>query len=362
MITNTPANRKKPTVEKSTIWHPGDDDRKYSHHAAICRFHNALYAAWSSGVTDEDMPGQCVMYSCSDDGVSWGKAKYLFEPMGKGVLTCGGFFNSGIFGATEKLVAYAGYYEYISGTFTPCTEHTATTLLCRTSEDGQHWSEVIDLKLPFVPNTAPQVMPDGGLLMCGNISFAVSDRNDGVSGWRMIALPPYGDNLKYDDSCSICEMKQFREDGMFLCEASVFEKSGKLTALLRSAGKYLYSCESTNGGRTWTYPQETRFTDSNSKVFCGTLPDGRAFVISDPDSEYCRLPLVLALSEDGENFCEQYVLAYQIVPMRYPEKYKGGYYAYPCAFIDDGVMRIICSVNKEDIICLSVALSELTGQ
>ena len=354
MINNRFSERKKAKCTRSFVWRPEDNSNKYSHHPSIKFFDGMYYASWSSGEIGEDEPNQCIMYSTSTDLVTWSKPKILFEPIEKGVFT-----NVGFWVDENRLIAYGGYYEYANNVLAVGENHINTTLFYKTTNDGEAWTEKIDLKLPIVPNFPPKLTKTNKLMMCGNISVALSNKTDGISDWYLIPFPPYENKFKFDDSAAITYLKEEREDKVFLCEIGVYEHGEKLIALLRSDTDCLFACESNNNGETWSYPQKTEFTDYHSKFCCGTLNDGRNYVVSNPDSVYCRLPLVLSLSKDGESFDEQYVLADEMIPMRYPSKYKGGYYAYPSCEYIDGKLIVICSVNKEDILVITVNESEL---
>lgn len=354
MINNRTLDRNKLNCLKSFVCRADDESNKYAHHPSIKSFNGKYYASWSSGVIGEDEPCQCIMYAVSDDLLNWSKPKCLFDPIPNGVLT-----NCGFWVDDDRLIAYAGYYEYIDNVLAVGENHINTTLFYKTSNDGETWSEMIDLKLPIVPNFPPKLTKTNKLMMCGNISVALTESHDGLSGWRIVPLPPYEKSFTFDDSAAITYLKEEREDKVFLCEIGAYEYGEKLIALLRSDTDCLFACESNNNGETWSYPQKTEFTDYHSKFCCGTLNDGRNYVVSNPDSVYCRLPLVLSLAKDGENFDEQYVLADEMIPMRYPSKYKGGYYAYPSCEYVDGKLIVICSVNKEDILIISVNENEL---
>lgn len=354
MINNRTLVRNKLNCLKSFVWRADDESNKYAHHPSIKSFNGKYFASWSSGEIGEDEPNQCVLYSTSNDLITWSEPKCLFEPKRNGVYT-----NCGFWVDDDRLIAYAGYYEYIDNVLAVGENHQNTTLFCKMSKNGETWTEMIDLMLPMVPNHQPMRLNNGALLMCGNISVALTESHDGISGWQLVPFPPYENKFTFDDSAAITYLKEEREDKVFLCEIGVYEYENKLIALMRSDTDCLFACESNNNGETWSYPQKTEFTDYHSKFCCGTLNDGRNYVISNPDSEFCRLPLVLSLAKDGENFNEQYVIADEVIPMRYPSKYKGGYYAYPSCEYVNGKLIVICSVNKEDVLVISIDENEL---
>ena len=147
-----------------------------------------------------------------------------------------------------------------------------------------------------------------------------------------------------------------------LTESSFIVKDGVVYMFSRSGGN-LWVSFSSDWGRTWSLPYQTNFTDASSKFMCGQLPDGRYYFVSNPGpntSEGNRLPLTIAISSDGINWSEQYILGDTPRVQRMEGMYKGGHYAYPNCFIgDDGYFYVIYSVHKEDIEVVRFKLQEL---
>ncbi len=357
MINNKSDKNRRFLDTETTVLYAADADRgwSYCHHASLGFYNNCFYAMWSNGRTDEDDIGQRVLYSVSRDGRTWSDPRVLFEPSGENaVLTAAGFFNS-----PAGLVAYAGTYSYkteniAGGHYVEIgREHTDTSLLCRVMRGGV-WSPVIDTHLPVVPNHGPQCLSSGRLILCGNFAYPVSDCSDGINGWKMRGLEPYAYPGVFDDSAGFICQSGLRRDKKFLCEGSFIETApGVIHMLLRSGEGILYQTVSTDEGENWNEPQATAFTDCGAKFHCGRLPDGRYYIVGNPDRGSNRNPLVLSLSENGEDFDEAFVICNKPRPIRIPGKYKGGIYGYPHSLLHGGKMYVICSVNKEDIYLFS---------
>jgi len=66
-------------IERRIIYIPGNT-WLYNHHAAIIKFKGKLIATWSSGLIDEDSPGQRVVFSVSNDFVHWSAPAIVAEP------------------------------------------------------------------------------------------------------------------------------------------------------------------------------------------------------------------------------------------------------------------------------------------
>ncbi len=351
-------------VNKTMIYVANEETGTYSHHASLTCFRGKFYAMWSNGRINEDDNGQRVLMASSEDGVHFGTPTPLFDSMeGNAVLTAAGFYlrEDGV------LNAYAGLYYY------PEAErpkgdmsHIGTTLLVKTSADGESWSEASDLHIPIIPNQGPHRICGGRLMIAGNITFPWTDSPDGIRGWTVTGVPPCPIEGLQDDSEGFHIHAEKRGDGLHLCEGSFFEKDGEILMLLRDAGKkenpnkrYLALSRSLDGGKTYLPLEETEFTDNNSKFYCMKLSDGRYAVISNPDPRGPRCPLSITISTDGENFTRRYDIAAEKLERRFEGMYKGGVYGYPHAIEVDGRIYVICSINKEDVVFFSFALNEL---
>lgn len=363
MITNHSPNRvRRPlNTELFRIYHPEEGDWSYSHHASVCHFQGKMYAMWSNGRIHEDDIGQRVLYSISENGSDWSEPRVLFPSQpGYGVLTASGFHVCG-----DTLAAYAGLYVYDPSNISDGhvselgAKHVHTALFRIESKDGWNWSEPEDLHIPLVPNHGPQKTKSGRLIISGNILFPYTDDPYGKTGWKLSATPPFPWEPLYDDSEGFIRRANAygRE---WLCEGSFYQtKDGVLHMLQRSLKRVLFVSESADDGATWSESAPTEFTDCCSKFHCGTLPDGRTYIVSNPDAASPRCPLVLSLSRDGQNFDREYIIDDRFIARRIEGHAKGGIYGYPHTAIVGNDMYAICSVNKEDIHVYRFSLDEL---
>ena len=367
MITNQNARqtRKNVPVESSVLFSARPGGWSYSHHASICTFKGRFYAVWSNGRIHEDDCGQRVLISSSADARIWSHPTPLFDSvMGRyneEVLTAAGFHIDG-----ENLVAYAGCYEYgpeniENGHYiTINTAHRNTRLLAKSTRDGAIWSNPIELGVPIIPNHGPQALNNGRLMIAGGIMFPYTDCADGLTGWKTGGIYPsdWAGVFADSEAIKLCQKREGRD--VFLCEGAFYQtEDDVIHMLLRSDKSKLWVTESRDNGATWSKPEATGFSNCDTKFHAGRLPDGRCYVVGNPDPGSDRCPLVVTTSGDGENFDREFVIAGERTKMRVPGLHKNGIYGYPHSLVHNGRLYIICSIHKEDIVVYSCATDDL---
>ncbi len=345
---------KKLSVERSMIYEPAGS-WMYSHHPYIVFFKQKFIATWSNGLTDEDKPGQRVVFSISKDFKNWSAPKPLASPSvykkdTLNILTAAGFHQY-----KNTLVAYFGEYS---------PHRTNTRLWAKTSADGIHWSNAIDMDIPVNANLGPQAIANGRLIMPGNFTFSYTDDKKGLSGWKMRSF--YADSLYKEDNPSTFYAPAEKNGLPPLCESSFYQTNdGLIHALLRVTGKgwkgKLWLTESADNGESWSLPVVTSFTDNDSKFHFGRLPDKRFYYVGIPDTlhHYDRLPLVISISADGKAFDKHYIIADEIYLLKKEGLYKGGQYGYPYTIIQNGYMYVIISRQKEAVEVIRFTLDQL---
>jgi BNR repeat protein len=343
------------SIERSMIYVP-EKDWLYAHHASITHFKNIFIAFWSNGMMDEDAPGQRVVFSTSTDFVHWSAPAIVASPAvykadTLNVLTAAGFHQY-----HDTLVAYYGEYS---------PHRTNTHLWAKTTTDGEHWSDAIDMHVPVNPNHGPQAIANGRLIISGNFSFPYTDDPSGLSGWTMSSF--YDSSLYKEDNPATFYAPAEKMHLPPLCEGSFFQtNNGLIYMLLRVTGKgwkgRLWMTVSKDNGADWSLPAETSFTDNDSKFHFGKLPDGRFYYVGIPDTlhHYARTPLVLAVSADGRFFNKQYIIADgNPYILKSEGLWKGGQYGYPHSLIYNGYVYVIISRQKEAIEVLRFRLDGL---
>jgi hypothetical protein len=349
----TGAGVPKLNIERSMIYSP-DKEWLYNHHASIIHFKDRFVAIWSNGMIDEDSPGQRVVYATSKDFKHWSPLKVLASP-GKINDTLTVLTAAGLYQYKGTLVAYYGDYD----------KHRQNThLWAKTSTDGEHWSEPLDMHLPVVPNHGPEVTNSGRVIISGNFTFPYTDDPRGLSGWKLSSF--YPDSLYKQDNPAMFYAPAAKSGFPPLCEGSFFQTDDNiLHMLLRVTGKgwkgHLWLTESKDNGGSWSQPAEAPFSDNDSKFHFGRLPDKRFYYVGIPDTlhHYDRNPLVLSLSGDGKSYDKNYIIANELYHLKKEGLWKGGQYGYPHTIIYDGYMYVIISRQKEAIETLRFSLKQL---
>lgn len=353
----------RPPIERTTVFR-ATEQAQYAHHPCLCRFRGQYIALFSCGSVHEDDAGQRAVIAYSSDFVTWSKpVKLEITDNPQSVDTaCGLFVSDG------RLYVYVGTYTYDKahtqeggGRVFEDKGHEGTALYVLESDDGVHFSRPRFTGLHMIPNMPPKRMRDGRVVLCGNFLMPVNDDfSRDPDGWAVRGLT---DKLQVDDSESFYAASELLGLDTVVCECDLFERQdGTYVSLFRSQKKeafgWLY-CSESNDLRHWSLPRRTAFTNDTSKFCVGRLRDGRFFYAGNAAVGGGRNPLVLSLSDDGENFTRHYLLGDEKPAIRFRGFAKFGAYGYPYAFEEDGWLYVIYSVNKEDIAACRTAVSEL---
>ncbi len=118
---------------------------------------------------------------------------------------------------------------------------------------------------------------------------------------------------------------------------------------------------SSDGGSTWSNMTEQPDFPYNTGESFGTFPDGRNWYLGTPMAYSQRSPLVFAVSSDGWNFTELYIVRDEMFEQKYPWPYKGSRVGYqnPHAVIEGQVLFIVYSVCRDRIELSRVDISSL---
>jgi hypothetical protein len=333
------------TFRHASVWRGSREQGNFQHHQQIGKFQGRYYVAWSNGLLDEEGLGQQVLVAHSADGLQWS------DPQPAVARSQGGdglVYNSvGLLATDKELFLYCWTYAAIRDANAPRgrrMEPGTNRIDLYASSDGKQWT----LRTPKLLHPgrdhgpmmeAPRRMREGVLLCGGSQNGPVVFRwpgGDPTHAPEVIRVPPSKISFPYG-------------------EATWYQTAdGLIVMFWRDEAKslQLYVNTSTDGGLTWTPPILSDIPNSMQRVYAGTLPDGRHYLINDANPRLLdRRQLTIALSKDGRTFDSIYMLVDDPVRQRFPGGAKVNGWQYPCALVDGSKMLVAYSVNKEDIEC-----------
>ncbi len=359
-ITNKNAVNMGKLESQVTVVQPFSPKHAFSHHGGITLYKGKIYAMWSSGEVDEDGCGQRVMWSYTDGFSDWKKEMPLSDTqMGEHSLTVK--FAQGFFSTPDRLYAYFLVSEYkpelLLGENVRPRDVKADTpawlynkrFCCYLLEDGVSWSEPVEAGFGgFNHSCEPMLNGRYGFAMGTGVRYT-----DKIEKGKVPELIS-----SYVNNESILDAKT--KGAVEMCEASFYFTDDGIMHLLMRSGEYrLWHAESYDNGTTFTDVYPTNFSDDLAKFQFGRLPDGRFFYVGNSVAGQRRLPLMLAISEDGYNFDKEYIIRDEPVELKQEGLYKGGHYGYPECAILDGYMYIIYSKQKEEMEITRFSLDQL---
>lgn len=324
-------------AETVVVFAPGAKTDHFSHGVVMTSFKEILYCMWQSSAATEDTDDTWVAYARStDDGKTWSSPMKLAS-VSVGYCSSGGWWVNG-----DTLVAYINVWS---------AKSTGKNTSFKTSVDGLNWSDLQTVKmadgsdLSGIFEQDPHRLPSGRILSAAHFTPGLklcpiyTDDPSGVRGWKK-GVFPYQDNGA-----------QSRE-----MEPSFFLKPGGDTVVMvmrdnKQPVTYRKMASiSTDQGATWTDAVVTNVLDSKAKQSAGNLPDGTAFLASNPTGWSLRVPLALLLSADGNCFDHGYLLrgADDLPAKRYTANSSKGY-SYPKSMMDGDWLYVAYAVNKEDV-------------
>jgi hypothetical protein len=332
-----------------TVFAATEGSDHYCNGAALVAFRGRLYAQWQSSARDEDSQDTSVAYSSSADGEVWSAPRVL-APAGNGgaMRSSGGWWTDG-----TTLVAFVNVWPtgFASGMggFTEC----------RTSADGETWSEprpVLGRDGQPVRGVIEQdVHAYNGRL---HVAFHLQP--------GLIATPHFTDDPLGTGgwAAGVMPRAAFKPPTSREIEPSLFARAGgELVMVFRDqASTYRQlAALSRDGGATWTQPVPTDMPDARAKQSAGNLPGGAAFLVNCPSGTKERAPLAVTLGRDGRVFDRSFLLRgdAELPVLRYEGKFKRRGYHYPKSLVAGGFLYVVYATNKESIEVTRVPVAAL---
>ena len=136
-------------------------------------------------------------------------------------------------------------------------------------------------------------------------------------------------------------------------------RDGKMQILCRTKNGFISQCWSDDNGKSWGQITATSLPNPNSGTDAVTMKDGRQLLVFNPTSDGARVPLSVAVSNDGKNWkkiCDLEVGAEPNTP-RHKE------YSYPSIIQTlDGMIHIVYTYNRQTIKHTVLNLGSIVSQ
>lgn len=347
-----------PGAETVTVFSATDNTDHYANGVVMAAFKGALYCMWQSSQKDEDAQDTWVAYARSEDGgQTWSAPMVLCPTVSNGYCASGGWLSTDslLIGfvnvRTQDIANSGGFTRYVE------------------SRDGLQWTEAQDVtmadgsQLNGIFEQDPHTLAGGRVIGAAHFQPGLklcpiyTDDPTGRTGWKK------GDFQYTDNGSQSVEL-----------EPSFFQQTDSTLVMVMRDQKESYftlASVSSDQGRTWTKSVKTNMPDSRAKQCAGNLPDGTAFLVNNPGrvtnsaGKTWRVPLTLALSQDGKTFDRAYLLrsgqSDDYPALRYDGKSKTLGYSYPKALVHDGWLYVSYSTNKEAAQYTRIPLDRLTA-
>lgn len=357
-------------IQRTRIYTGTRKTGSYNHHSQLTKFKGRYYFAFSNGARDEETVGQRIMISSSADGVNWTKAECAIPADAeKGILR-----NAvGLYASEDELFIYSWTEWAVKDKNVDGMrriESEKTTMDIFVSKDAKSWEHrSVMFEGRWYMFEAPR-MTQGGFLMAagtrGAQRLALNDAENPVTAGYDEDMPVMYRWDPKDPSATpeIIEMPPPEGGAKLLFgEGSWYQTDDGVTVLYtRDEGQSLrlYVSASEDDGLTWTAPTLSDFPDSMSRVYAGRLSDGRYYVAGNSYLQLLdRKHLMISISDDGYKFDKMYTIIDEPTSMRTKGLLKCAGFQYPCCLADGDKLLVAYSINKEDIECGIINISDL---
>ncbi len=315
---------------RSAVVNPPDERFGFLHEAAIIEFGGTLYAAWYNCPARE-LQGYtpiCGRHS-HDGGKTWSDLTVICDDPEEKILFCPPVFA----------VEGGKLYLFVNRMVAPDHIHALDLYVLDPVTDRfiQLWSRPV----PFKLNTNAVTLPNGKRMLPGRVgeldgfpntpAVLLSDSGKPDADWRLVKIAENGD----------------LPDGSALVhpEISVIESGGSLRMFCRDdARRVPLVFRSDDCGESWTGPFAHDIPVVASKIYCGSLSDGRHYLIANIDNSDRSRLAVYFTNGDDLRFEKRMILFDGSLPA-----VPGATTAchYPAACEADGKLYVITTLNYD---------------
>ncbi len=304
--------------------HFPDWQNGFLHEAAVISFHGTLFASWYNCPRTELQERSLIRERRSKDGGrTWSEPCVIADdPTGK-ILFC-----PPVYGICEDTL-YMLVNEMVSA------DHIHALDLYRYDEKAESYTLLWSRPIPFKLNTNVVTLPNGKLMLSGRIAeldgfpntpaVLLSDDGRIDTEWRLVRIQengalPDGAKLVHPEICPILDGNTV----YMFCR----NDERRVPLLYRSD-----DC-----GEHWSKAQTFCLPLSDSKIYAGTLSDGRHYLIANLFPGRSRLAVLF--SKAGKPFFDSGFLLQNGISRDFPAC-DGSQWSYPAAWEQDGNLYVI---------------------
>jgi hypothetical protein len=307
-----------------------DSSYRFLHDCVITGYHNILYAAWYN-CPEKEIADQSVIrgrYS-ADKGNTWSEIKCFAQDSTNKLMYVPPAFGQ----VNDQLYLYV---SRMSG-----HDQVHDILIFRLNESEKTFVQVDSIPVPFIINTAVTKMQNGALIAGGRRTtqagtlplipaVLISDSGSPLGPWRVVDIQKHSNN----------------PDGTPFSypETGLITNGSALTAIVRGEQSRPLVYHSKDYGNSWSTPSVIDFPLSGqSKITCGTLSDGRDYIIGNAEG-YDRDKLIIGFRDKGE---KSFAKAYLLQNGENAKLKASPEWSYPTAYESDNLLHVIYTSEKK---------------
>lgn len=319
---------KESNYKVSSYYVKNPDDYKFLHECAIINFNGVLYASWYQCPVDELMGHTPICGKRSKDGgKTWSEIEFIAEDKTDKVLYC-----PPVYGIDDGKL-----YMFVNQMVDPDYMHSLDLYVLDESTDKFKllWSKPI----PFKLNTNVLTLPNGKLMLSGRMgeldgfpitpAILISDSGKIDSEWRLVKI---AENGILPDNTELI----YPEITPIVIDESIYmfcRNDNRAVPLI-----YV----SNDLGQSFNLVQTHDIPFWESKIYSGTLSDGRNYIVFNADRrERTKLSLYLTKPNSME-FVEYQTLCDANLTECFDQVH------YPCCVEMDGKLYVIATYELDN--------------
>lgn len=313
----------------------------FLHEAAIIEFKGVLYTSWyQCEVKELKGPTPICGRRSFDGGKNWTDIEVIAEDKSGEILFC-----PPVYGICDGKL-YMFINQMVSA------DHMHSLDLYVLNEDTDRFELLWSRPIPFKLNTNVYELSNGKLMLPGRIA-----EPDGFPVTPAVLISDSG-KIDYE-----WRLVKIQEDGMLPDGAHL--EHAEISAIVNENKVYIFNRNdyrkvpliylSEDNGESWSKVMSHNIPLAATKIYSGTLSDGRNYIIGNVFNDYKRDRFAIFVSEPHTM---HFTKGYWIQDIFAKEHAVGAAWHYPVAYEADGKLYVIYTVNmNEDWVTRGAMLS-----